>query len=259
MHVSALKAPLAGMIIHPSRAAQIAALKQDEAPTKVSSKYADYADIFSFNLAIKLPENTGINKHAIKLRDGKQSVYSPIYSLRPVELETLKTYIKTHLITGFIRLSKFFAGTLILFDKKSDGSLHLFVNYCGLNNLTIKNWYLLPLIGGSLDRLSRVKSFTQLDLISAYHWMSIKENNKWKTAFKIWYGHFDYQVMPFGLSNAPASFQGYINKIWAKKLNSFIIVYLNDIFIYTKDPGQPHVDAICWVLDFCGRTAFSPI
>ena len=68
-------------------------------------------------------------------------------------------------------------------------------------------------------------------------------------AFRTWYGHFKYQVMLFGLSNAPASFQGYINKILAKKLNIFVIVYLNDIFIYIKDPGQAHIDAVWWVLE----------
>ena len=102
MHVAALEALLAGMAIHLSRAAQILALIQDEAPIKVPPKYADYADIFSFDLAIELPENTDINEHAIELQDGKQLPYGPIYSLGQVELETLKTYIKTHLETGFI-------------------------------------------------------------------------------------------------------------------------------------------------------------
>ena len=88
---------------------------------------------------MELPENTSINEHAIELQDGKQPLYEPIYSLGPVELETLKTYIETHLKTGFIRPSKSPAGAPILFDKKPDGSLWLCVDYRGLNNLTIKN------------------------------------------------------------------------------------------------------------------------
>lgn len=80
---------------------------------------------------MELPENTGINKHTLELIDGKQPPYKPIYSLGPVELETLKTYIKTHLKTGFIRSSKSPAGVPILFDKKRDDSLHLWVNYQG--------------------------------------------------------------------------------------------------------------------------------
>ena len=166
-----------------------------------------------------------------------------------MEVETLKTYIETHLKTGFIRPSKSPAGAPILFDKKPDGSLRLCVDYRGLNNLTIKNRYPLPLIGESLDRLGRAKRFTQLDLTSAYHRMRIREGDEWKTAFRTRYGHFEYQVMPFGLSNAPASFQGYINKILAEKLDIFVIVYLDDILVYTEDPGQPHVDAVRWVLE----------
>ena len=139
VHLAALEALLAGMAIHHSRAAQISALIQDEAPTKVTPEYADYADVFSFDLAMELPENTGINEHAIELQDGKQPPYGPIYSLGPVELETLKNYIKTHLKTGFIWPSKFPAGVSILFNKKPDGSLWLCVNYQDLNNLMIKN------------------------------------------------------------------------------------------------------------------------
>ncbi len=185
---------------------------------------------------MELPENTGMNEHAIKLIDGKQPPYGPIYALSPVELETLKTYIKTHLKTVFIRLSKSPAGAPILFDKKPDSSLRLCVNYRGLNNLTIKNRYPLPLISDSLDRLGPAKRFTQLDLTSAYHRMRIREGDKWKTAFRTRYDHFEYQVMPFSLSNAPASFQGYINRILAEKLDIFVVVYLDDILIYTEDP-----------------------
>ncbi len=155
---------------------------------------------------MELPENTGINEHAIELIERKQLPYEPIYALSPVELETLKTYIEIHLKTGFIRPFKPPARASILFDKKLDGSLRLYVDYRGFNNLTIKNRYPLPLIDEFLDRLARAKQFTQLDLISAYHQIRIREGDKWKTAFRTRYGHFEYQIMPFGLSNAPASF-----------------------------------------------------
>ena len=205
VHIAALSVDL-GDEVHPSRRAQIAHLKADEAPTKVPSEYADFADIFSLKLAVELPKHTGINNHAIKLVDDWQPPYGPIYSLRPVELETLKTYIKNNLANGFIRPSKSPAGAPIIFDKKLDGSLRLCVDYRGLNNLTIKNRYPLPLVGESLNRLGRARCFTQLDLTNAYHWMQIREGDKWKTAFRTRYGHFKYQVMPFGLTNAPATF-----------------------------------------------------
>ncbi len=139
--------------MHPSRRAQIAHLKADEVSTKVPSKYADFADVFSPKLAVELPEHTGINDHGIELVDDWQSPYRPIYNLGPVELEILKAYIKNNLANGFIRPFKSPAGVLILFDKKPDGSLRLCMGYRGLNNLTIKNQYPLPLVGESLDRL----------------------------------------------------------------------------------------------------------
>ena len=237
------------MTIHPSRTAQIASLIADEAPVTVPAEYSDFADVFLPESAAELPEHTGINDHPIELIDDRQPPYGPIYSLGPVELETLKTYIEANLANGFIRPSKSPAGAPILFVRKSDGSLRLCVDYRGLNNLTIKNRYPLPLIGESLDRLGRARRFTQLDLTSAYHRMRIREGDEWKTAFRTRYGHFEYQVMPFGLSNAPASFQGYINKILAEKLDIFVIVYLDDILIYTEDSGQGHLEAVRWVLE----------
>ncbi len=193
---------------------------------------------------MKLPENTGMNKHAIKLIEGKQPPYGPIYTLSLVELKTLKTYIKTHWKTGFIQHSKSPARAPILFNKKLDDSLRLCVDYQGLNDLTIKNRYFLLLIGEALNCLGRAKQFTQLDLTSTYHWMRIREDDECKTAFHTRYEYFKYQVILFGLSNALASFQGYINKILAKKLDIFIVVYLDNILIYTEDSGRPHVDIV---------------
>ena len=141
--------------MHPLRKAQIAHLKADEAFTKIPSEYADFADIFSPKLVVELSEHIGINDHAIELVNDWQPPYGPIYSLRPMEPEILKAYIKNKLASGFIRPFKSPAGVPILFDKKPDGSLRLCVDYRGLNNLTIKNWYLLPLVRELLDRLGR--------------------------------------------------------------------------------------------------------
>ena len=221
-------------------------------------EYSDFADVFLEKSANILPERTQANKHAIKLEKGKQPPYRLIYSLGPVELKTIKAYIETNLSNNFIRTLKSPAGASILFVRKPDYSFCLCVNWQGLNNLTIKNWYLLPLIGESLNQLGQAKQFNQLDLTSDYYWMGIKEGNEWKMAFQTWYGHFEYQVMSFGLSNTPASFQDYINKILAEKLNIFIIFYLNDIFIYTEDKGQAHVDAVRWVLKKLRKNGLFP-
>ena len=197
----------------------------------------------------ELLEYTGINHYLIDLLDDKQPLYGPIYSLGPVELVTLKTYIEANLASGFIRLSKFFTSAPILFVWKKDGNLHLCIDYWKLNNLTIKNCYPLPLISKLLHRLGRAKHFTQLDLINTYYRMRIWKGDEWKIAFQIQYGYFEYQVMFFGLSNALASFQGYVNKILAEKLDVFIIVYLDNILIYIKDASQGHVEAVSWILE----------
>ena len=129
-------------------------MQWDKVLTEISAKYFDYVDIFFLNLAMELSKNTRINKHVIKLINEKQPSYEPIYALNPVELEILKAYIKIYLKIEFIWPFKFFVNAPIQFDKKPNNSVRLCVNYCSLNNLTIKNWYLLPLIGKSLDWLS---------------------------------------------------------------------------------------------------------
>ena len=130
---------------------QVGALLFDKALTEIPAEYSDYSNVFLAENATELPENTGINEHAIELKEGKQPPFRPIYSLGPVELEMLKTYIKTNLAESFIRPFKSPDGAPILFDRKPDRSFCLCVDYRGLNNITIKNQYPLPLIGESLD------------------------------------------------------------------------------------------------------------
>ena len=126
----------------------------------VPVKYLDFTYVFLKKLWNVFLKRTGANQHAIELEEGKQQPYGPIYSLEPVELETLKIYIKTNLANGFIWASKSPSGAPILFVCKPNSSFCFCVNYQGLNNLTIKNWYLLPLIDKFLDRLSQTKQFT---------------------------------------------------------------------------------------------------
>ena len=179
VHVTSLHSiPLASFDIHPFWKLQIAGLIAKEAPIKVPTEYSDFTDDFSPDLATELPEHTEFNTYAIDLEEDKQQLYGPIYSLGPVELETLKIYIKTNLPNGFIHPSKSPTSAPILFDKKPNGSLHLCVDYRGLNNITIKNWYPLLLVGESFDCLGRAKQFTQLDLTSAYYRMRIKKGDK---------------------------------------------------------------------------------
>ena len=168
--------------IHPARKARIALLVAKE--VQIPTQHLDFLDVFLKEKASILLKATELNQHVIKLQKDQQLPYGPIYSLSPVELKTLKTYIKTNLANGFIWPLKSPAGALIFYVGKPNGSLRLYVDYWGLNNLTIKNRYLLPLISESLNRLGQRKRFIQLNFISAYLQMRIKESDKWETAFR---------------------------------------------------------------------------
>ena len=164
------------MPIHLSYQVQVASLTSKK--TGILAEYSKFSNVFSSDSAVELPEYTGINNHPINLLDHKQPSYSPIYSLGLVELEILKTYIKAKLASSFIRPSKFPASALILFVQKDDSSFRLGIDYRGLNNLTIKNCCPLSLIGKSLNCLSHIKHFTQLDLTNRYHRMRIQKSDK---------------------------------------------------------------------------------
>jgi hypothetical protein len=134
----------------------------------------------------------------------------------------------------------------VLFVWKPDGSLRLCVNYRGLNAITPKNQYLLPYINKLIDYLVNTKFFTKLDLRDVYHRIRIRKGDKWKTAFRTRYGHYEYMIMLFGLYNAPATFQAYINKVIQGILDKYYIVYLNNILIYsqTKEEYEWHINKV---------------
>lgn len=141
-------------------------------------EYMKYTDIFSKEAIIELLEYTGIHNHLIDLRKGKQPPYRPIYSLELIELEILKIYIEDNLKNGFVRIFKSSARVLILFVKKTNVFLWLYIDYQELNNFIIKNWYPIPFIDKLLDYVGQAKHFMQLDLTSAYYWMRIREGDK---------------------------------------------------------------------------------
>ena len=137
--------------MHFKKQASVGALLFDKAPTEVLAEYSNYNNVFSVENVVELLENTRINKYAIKLEEDKQPPFGPIYSLEPVELKILKTYIKTNLTNNFIWPFKFLVRVSILFNRKPDRRFHFYINYWGLNNITMKNQYLLPSMGKCLD------------------------------------------------------------------------------------------------------------
>jgi hypothetical protein len=166
----------------------------------IPSTYRDFLDIFSKQKAEKLPPHRPID-HAIDLEPGTKLPYGRIYSLSEVELKTLKAYIETNLASGFIQRCSSPAASPILFVKKKNGSLRLFVDYQALNHASEKNRYPLPLISEVSERVGKAKILTKLDLPGAYNLIRIKGGDEFKTAFRTRYGQFEYWVMPFELTN----------------------------------------------------------
>ncbi|CEO95380.1 hypothetical protein PBRA_009646 [Plasmodiophora brassicae] len=203
--------------------------------TQLPAKYADFADVFDEAAASRLPEHRAFDC-AIDLHTGKEPPFGRLYGLSPREQEAMKVYLTTNLESGFIRPSKSPAGAPVLFAKKKDGSLRFCVDYRGLNAVTIKNRYPVPLVDQSLAQLSSAKIFTKIDLRSAYHQVRIREGDEWKTAFRTPFGLFEYLVMPFGLANGPAAFQGFMNDLFRDYLDVFVLVYLDDILIFSRNP-----------------------
>jgi len=214
---------------------------------KVPDQYHDLLSAFSKQKADTLPPHRPYDL-SIVLEDGKTPPYGPIYSLSALELEALSTWLDENLSKGFIRASQSPAGAPILFVKKKDGKLRLCVDYRALNSITIKNRYPLPLIPEALDRLRSARIFTKLDLRGAYNLVRVKEGDEWKTAFRTRYGHFECMVMPFGLPNAPAVFQHFMNDVFRDMLDRIILIYLDDLLIFSDNPEQ-HAEHVRQVLE----------
>jgi hypothetical protein len=208
--------------------------QSEPTPVKLNEKYKDFVDVFEKINADQLLAHSPYDC-PIDLEEGHSPPFSPIYGLSEPELQALCDYLTENLAKGFIQHSKSRAGTPILFVKKKDGSLRLCVDYRGLNKLTKKNRYPLPLISGLLDQLRTGKIFTKLDLRGAYNLFRIRPGDEWKIAFCTRYGHFEYTVMPFDLTNAPVVFQHLMNDIFREYMDEFVVVYLDDILIFSKD------------------------
>lgn len=189
--------------------------------------------------------------HQIKLMEGKEPTFGPIYQLSEIELKALDEYLKVNLAKGFIRPSTSSAGYPILFIPKKNGKLRMCVDYRKLNDITVKNRYPLPNANELRDRLQGAQWFTKLDMRGAYNQIRVAKGHEWKTAFRTRYGSYEYLVMPFGLTNAPASCQELINNTLRNVLDKSVIAYLDDILIFsqTLDQHQKDVKTVLTLLD----------
>ena len=207
--------------------------------SNVPSKYHEFADVFSKTKAEVLPPHRPYNLK-INLEEGAQPLVGPIYSLLASEQEALKEFIEENLNMGFIRPTSSPHGVPVLSVKKKDGSLCLCVNFCGLNHISKKDRYLLLLISDLLDSPCKARIYSKIDLCHAYHLVHIADSDKWKTAFRTRYGSFEWSIMPFGLTNAPTAFQQFMNNIFSDLLDVCVMIYLDDILIYSINMSEHH-------------------
>ncbi|MCF8701922.1 retroviral-like aspartic protease family protein, partial [Corynebacterium sp. MC-10] len=206
-------------------------------------------DVMPEELPKHLPPRREVD-HRIELEPGTRPPAYPPYRMAPPELQELRKQLNELLEAGHIRPSKAPYGAPVLFQKKKDGSLRLCIDYRALNKVTVKNKYPIPLIADLFDRLGQAKYFSKMDLRKGYYQVRIVEGDEPKTTCVTRYGSFEWLVMPFGLTNAPATFCTLMNKIFHPYLDNFVVVYLDDIVIYshTLEEHVEHLRKVFQVL-----------
>ncbi|CAP79987.1 Pc12g03600 [Penicillium rubens Wisconsin 54-1255] len=214
----------------PDKDTDVPAKNYDRIPPKLE----EYRDIFDYKKAGTLPRIKA-SDYTIELKEGKTLPYGPIYPLYKRSLKNYTAYLVDNIKKGRIRPSKSLAGALILFVLKKDRGLRLYIDYRGLNRVSVKNRYPLSLILEILNRLSGVKYFSKVNVKDAYYRIRLREGNEYKTVFRTYYSYFEYIVILFGLSNTPATFSSYIYIALVGLVNVIYIVYLDNILVFTKD------------------------
>ena len=165
---------------------------------------------------------------------GTNPISKAPYRMASPELKELKEQLQELLDKGFIRPSISPWGVLVLFVKKKDELMRMCIDYRELNKVMVKNRYPLPRIDDLLDQLQGARVFSKVDLRSGYHQVRVKEGDIPKTTFRTRYGHYKFLVMSFGLTNALVVFMDTMNKVFHDYLDQFIVVFIDDILIYSK-------------------------
>ncbi|KAL0203651.1 hypothetical protein M9458_001669, partial [Cirrhinus mrigala] len=199
----------------------------------IPPEYHDLLEAFSTVKATQLPPHRP-GDCAIELTPGAVPPRGRIFPLSQPESEAMEKYIKEELAKGFIRPSTSPASAGFFFVKKKDGGLRPCIDYRSLNEITVNYRYPLPLVPPALEQLRSARFYTKLDLRSAYNLIRIREGDEWKTAFSTTSGHYEYRVMPFGLANSPSYFQAFVNEVFRDMLNRWVIVYIDDILIFSS-------------------------
>ena len=222
--------------------------KWDQAlPSSSRAVLEEFDDVFPQDLPLGLPPVREGHEFKIVLEDEVPPVHRPLYKMSPLELEEAKKQIESMLEHGFIRPSDSPYGAPVLFVPKKDGSLWFCIDYRWLNKKTVKNRYPPPLPEKLFDRLGSTKVFSKIDLWSGYWQMLVKLGDVHKTAFKTRWGLYEFLVMPFGVTNAPAQFMNMMNALLGEYLDKFVLVFLDDVLIYSANP-QDYVEHLRKVL-----------
>jgi hypothetical protein len=196
----------------------------------------EYPDVFSDDLPGMPPDRD--MEFTIELQPGMTPISRRPYKMTPKELTELKVQLNELMDKGFICLSSLPWGCPTLFMKKNDQSLRLCFDYWPLNAVTIKNKYPLPRIDILFDQLVGAKVFSKVDLRLGYHQIKIRPEDVSKTAFPTRYRLYEYLVMSFGLTNAPAHFIHLMNSVFMPELDKFVVVFIDDILVYSKNEEE---------------------
>jgi hypothetical protein len=184
--------------------------------------------------------------HKIELEEKATPGYCPLYKMSVEQLKAAKTYIYENLHKGFIVPSNAPFASPILMAKKADGGLRFYVDFRKLNSVTKKDLYPLPLIDEMMQRVRGAKYFTKLDIRQGFHRIRMDLDSEDLTTFRSRYGSYKYKVMPFGVTNGPASFQRFMNSVLTGILDVFATAFVDDILIYseTLEEHEKHVKEV---------------
>ncbi|KAK3523516.1 hypothetical protein QTP70_001181 [Hemibagrus guttatus] len=218
----------------------------EAAGSHLPSQYTDFHMMYSEERVACLPHHQ-VWDCAINLLPNASPPKGRIYPLSLPESKAMEEYIESSLAAGHIWPSMSPAAAGFFFVGKKDGGLRPCINYRGLNAVAIRYPYPLPLVPAALEQLRGAQAFTKLDLRSAYNLVRFREGDEWKTAFHTTHGHYEYCVMPFSLTNAPAVFQALINKVFRDLLGRGVIAYIDDILVYSASMEE-HVIQVREVL-----------
>jgi hypothetical protein len=227
--------------------------------TMLPEQYKHHSWIFDPDTATRMPPLRGpaIDHRVDLVKDasGKEPEvpWGPLYNMSKGELLVLRKELTALMDKGWIRASSSPAAAPVLFVKKPGGGLRFCVDYRALNAITRKDRYPLPLIQETLNNLTKAKWFTKLDVSAAFHKIRIHEGDEWKTAFRTRFGLYEWMVTPFGMANAPSTFQRYINWVLRKYIDDFCSAYIDDVLIYTNGSRKDHQHHVNQVLDALGK------